>query len=383
MRRLLGFLRNLGVVVLILMVAIVAILLVTHEGRVAIRAALLVPEVLPNASFHPLRMISEPPLREDVRFSFSGGQGTATVWRPAGGGQHGGLVLFLGVNPDYGNEALNQFAAAVARQGAVVMLVHGVALDDSRLSLAEVDALVGAVRYLKELPYVNPKRIGYAGFCVGGSMVLLAAGDPRVASDVRFVNSFGGYYSAESLVSAMTTRSVVVDTWRQERWEPDPRAVAWFTQAVVNALPDPAERAELEALLASDGPLAPERRAALPPRVRAVYDLLANRDPSVVGPLYENLPADLRAELAKFAPAANFTWLQAKVFLMADANDRYIPYTESKLLNHALRNYPRRVFTEFDFFDHMTPGELRQGWALVPELWKLFSHVYLVLLELA
>lgn len=383
MRRLLTLLRSFAVLSLILVFATVAILLVTHEGRVAIRAAMLVPEVLPGASFQPLRMISQPPIEEEVTYPFSGGAGRASLWRPAGPGQHGALILFLGVNPDYGYEPLRQFAAAVARQGAVVLLVHGVELDKARLSLAEVDALVGAARYVRELPYVNPKRVGFSGFCVGGSFALLAAGDPRIAADVRFVNSFGGFYSAETFLSALTTRMVVVDNLTEEPWEPDARATTWFLQAVVNALPEATERAELERLLKAGGALTPDQRRALTPRLRSMYDLLANRDPSVFGPLYEGLPADLRAELAKFAPGNNFPFLQAKVFLMADANDRYIPHTESKLLNFALRDHPGRVFTEFDFFDHMTPGQTHEGLDLLREVWKLYSHLYLVLLELS
>lgn len=383
MMRILRLIRNFAVLALILAFTGIAILLITHEGRVAIRAAMLVPEVLPGATFQPLRAISEPALVEDVRFPYSGGTAGGTMWRPAGPGQHGALILFLGVNPDYGHEPLRQFASAVARQGAVVLLVHGVELGNGRLSLAEVDGLVGAVRYVRELPYVNPKRVGFAGFCVGGSFALLAAGDPRIAADVNFVNAFGGFYSAETLLAAMTTQAAVVDNLTLQPWHPDERATSWFQQAVVNALSGAAERAEVERLLKAGTPLEPEQRRALTPRLRAIHDLLMNRDPSVFGPLYDGLPPDLRGELAKYAPANNFSFLQAKVFLMADANDRYIPHTESKLLNFALREYPRRVFTEFDFFDHMTPGALREGFDLVGEVWKLFSHVYLVLLELS
>ena len=123
-----------------------------------------------------------------------------------------------------------------------------------------------------------------------------------------FRSSFGGFYSPESLIKALTTHTVVVDSLKQEPWQPSNSAYQWFVQAVFNALP-PGERDDLRRLNGNGLNLSPQERAALPTRERAIYNLLANRDPQVFGELYDELPADLRTAMAKLAPLSNLPWL--------------------------------------------------------------------------
>ncbi len=376
-------LRSIAIGLLILLCAGSAILLVTHEGRVAIRTAMLIPEVTPGSSFRPLTAISEPPVTGVLQYPYTGGVAQGTLYRPAGPGQHGALIITLGVHPDVDDAGLRQFAQAVSRQGAVVLLLDGI--DDGRVALREVDALVAAFRWLQTQSYVNPKRMGFMGFCVGGSMALLAASDPRIAGDVRFVNDFGGFFSAESLLEAMTTRSIPAENplLPPVPWQPHADAYRWFIDSVIAAAPDAADRETLRVLSRRDFAIAPAERALFTLTVRVVVDLLANRDPDAVPELYEQLPPALRSQLAAISPDRAFDWLTAKVFVMHDRNDTYVPVSESRRLNQALAAYPRRVYTEFASFEHVVPASSFGSFASLPELAKLYYHMYLVLLELS
>ena len=55
-------------------------------------------------------------------------------------------------------------------------------LRNGELTRADVDALVESYGWLSRQPGVNPERVGFAGFCVGSSLALLAAEDPRSTS---------------------------------------------------------------------------------------------------------------------------------------------------------------------------------------------------------
>ena len=85
---------------------------------------------------------------------------------------------------------------------------------------AETGNLVWAFQYLSEREYVDPRRTGLGGFCVGASFALVAAADPRIRDDVAFVNAFGPYFDAETLLLQAASRSVVYDG-RRTPWEPD------------------------------------------------------------------------------------------------------------------------------------------------------------------
>ncbi|MDO8750321.1 MAG: hypothetical protein Q7K03_04155, partial [Dehalococcoidia bacterium] len=88
---------SLGLLVAILLVS--AATGVTEPGRAAVKAALFIPEILPNAPIHPQRWLREDPSYEAVRFSYGGAQGTGDLYAPAGGGKHPAVVLFFGVIP--------------------------------------------------------------------------------------------------------------------------------------------------------------------------------------------------------------------------------------------------------------------------------------------
>lgn len=350
-------LRNAAIVAGMVLLTFLVILGITHEGRVAIQTALLIPEVLPQVEWRPLRAISTPPLIEQVEYPFAGGRGQATVFRPRDGNRHGAIILFLGINPDLEDATLHRLAEGLAREGIAVMLPRPVELLQGRVSYQEVESLIGAFRFLKEEPYADPKRIGYGGFCVGSSLSLLAAADPRISSEVRFVNFFGGYFSAADLLLAMTTRRLYLDG-QSEPWEPNRDALNWFSQQLTLNVST------------SDGRDAVDR-------------VLANRDPERAPALYEALPEEMKVHFRRLSPNTALDWLQAKLFVMHDRNDTYVPYVESERLVAALEDYPRKHYTRFDLFQHMHPQRQLAPLAFIQEVGKLYYHLYLLMLELA
>lgn len=343
---------------------------------------MLVSEVLPNSPWRPMAAIA-PPVAERVEYPYPGGEARGLQFQPADGGRYPAIILFLGINPDLQDESLHRLASALARQGVVVLIPSPVELLRGDIAYEEVERLVGAFLYLQGQEYVQPSRIGYAGFSVGASLALIAAADPRVSAHVRFVNFFGGYFTARDLLTAMTLRRLDQDGI-SEPWEPNYDARIWMSRVLIRSVPEQRGRLLLERLLVDSREPPAEELAALSLQAQAVYQVLANRDPERAQALYEALPGELRAKFERLSPASVLPRLRTKVFIMHDRNDTYIPFVESKRLYAALEQmgYPQKHFTEFDLFQHMHPQRQLPPLEFVREVAKLSYHLYRLLLEI-
>lgn len=373
--------RNGAIGVLILFLTGFTLLLVTHEGRVVIKTGFLVADALTEGG-RPAPPFTSEPISERIEYPFAGGKGAGTLYRPPDTGKHGAVIMMLGINANLQDELLHRFAVLLSRQGVVVLVVEPQQLKTGRLSHEEVESLIGAFRFLQAAPHVEPKRVGFAGFCVGASLALIAAADPRISSDVKFVNFFGGYYSARDLVAEMTTHQLRLEGGSFEPWKPNADAEKWMADQLIQAVPATEERALLNRVARSGG-ASDSERAALSIQGQVVYDALANRDPARAGGYYSRLPLSVREALAQLSPEGQLDWLQAKVYIMHDREDTYVPYVESRRLWSALALYPRKHLTEFAIFQHMYPNRAVEPAVFLNEAAKLYSHLYLLMLEIS
>ena len=377
-------LRNLFLGLIIAVLTLLVLLAVTHPGQVAIRTVALLPEVVPGSPVRPLAQFSDAPTVEEVSYPYLGGQASGTLFRPADAGPHGAVVLFLGINPALQDETLLSVARGLARAGVVVLIHQATLLDQGVASYEEVEGLVGAFQFLRRSKYVDPLKIGLAGFCVGSSLSLIAAADPRISNQVLFVNFFGGYYSARDFLAAATTRQQRFGDIN-EPWEPNPEAYSWAAQQLTRHIADAGERQQVEQALFSGPLLDTDAAERLSPRAQAIYLVLANRNPGPAERLYSALPLDIQEELELLSPNNRLDGLRTKVYIMHDRNDSYVPFVESRRLDAALRamSYPQIHFTEFALFQHMHPSRSLDARTMLAEVVKLFHHLYLLMLDVS
>ena len=62
--------------------------------------------------------------------------------------------------------------------------------------------------------------------------------------------------------------------------------------------------------------------------------------------------------------------------VMHDRGDRLIPVAESRRLAQALAGREDFRYTETEVFEHVRPGSDSGIWALIPEAFKLYRHMY-------
>ena len=379
--------RRLGRALIAVGLTVIGLLLIasiTPQGRVAVRTALFLPQVLPALALSPQQWLAPDPVRHAVEFPLSDGRrGSADLYVPAGSGKHSAVLFFMGVvPPDRDEKRVVRLAEGLARTGMVVMIPW---LDSQRLGLIapqDVDGLVRAFQYMSALETVDAERAGMGGICTGASLAMVAAEDPRIADDVKFINSFAGYYDARDLFKAIGGRSRFYEGGVAP-WKPDGLTLRLFVEHLVGSIRSETDRALLEQALSVE---------ALDPRLSseaiAVYKLAKGVAPDEVDSLMVQLPPNALKSLRLISPSTHIDRLKARVLIMHDRADRLVPSEESRRLADALGEGSNVYYTEFSSFQGDIQVHVDEGGGVGPfcyarEAAKLFMHMYNVLRELS
>ena len=366
------------------LVALVALwLAVTPEGRVAWRTALFIPQVVGSLPVNPQPWVMGTPTREEVFHETSTGRGSADLYAPAGDGVHSAVLLFLGVNPAGRNDPrVVGLAEGLARSGAVVLIPWSEGMTSQRVTAGEVEDLVRWFEFLLEHERVDPERAGVGGFCVGASLVAVAASDPRIQNDVQFVNFFAGYYDARDLIAAVLSKSRYYDGV-VEPWTPDALSKNVVTAQLIEEMENPAEITILKGMFVSKDTLVDHAvLAQLSEEAQITSRLLSGVQTDEARQLVDSLPTSTLESLASISPSSSVDGLRARVLIMHDREDGLVPAAESRRMADALAERGDFTHTEFSLFQHLDPTKPVGPAEYVRELSKLFGHMYMVMDEL-
>lgn len=335
------------------LLAIVCALGVWHPARVAVQALLLLPALFPAAPLDPLHIATPAPTRTEESATYSAGTIQTQVFVPASGGRHPAVVLLLGAGDLPRSDVAVHFAQDLARMGIVVSMPESSGMLDERLTFDEVDAIRVSFNALAARGDVDPSRVGLIGLSASGGLSLVAAAQPDLRNRVRFVNSFGSYADAESLLVDVASHTLDLKG-DVGPWEPEQRTLDVVANALTDAGASDAERSEL---------------LSMPTRERA-------------SEIVRGFAPDVRARLEQISPVTYLDSIDAHVYLMHDVEDPFIPFTQSRQL--AARAPPDLItrYTEFAIFEHVIPEKPVPWQTFLPDLWRLFWHVHSVLLEL-
>jgi acetyl esterase/lipase len=377
-------LRWIGVVLLVLAVGAVA----WEPSRVGIQTAILLPNLL-DAGPKPLNLFTEAPQRTSVPYR-AAELGTdpdlAELWLPSWASAEapaGAMLLVFGVNNLGRNHPIiERVADGLARTGVGVLVPDSRTLLEARLEVDEIDGVVQAFEVLAARPEIDRARVGIVGFSVGGSLALLAAGDPRIAGEVRWVNAFGAFADASTYLAAVSAHAYRGADGAAVPWTPTPLVREVYLSFLLEQLADGPDRRLLEAafaeaILAADRP-SPDvalRGSLQTDAARFINDLLTATTLEDAEEAIEALPAGVRAFMDAISPVRHLDGLRADVHLMHETEDHHVPFVESRALAAELESRGRlAAHTEFRLFDHVQPEDL-DLMAAAPELVKLLLHV--------
>ena len=355
----------------------------TPEGRVAWRTALFIPQVVGSLPVNPQPWLMGTPGKEEVFYELVRGLGSADLYTPSGDGVHSGVLLFLGVNPAGRNDPrVVGLAEGLARSGAVVLIPWSEGMTSQRVSPEEIEDLVRGFEYLMAHERVDPERAGMAGFCVGASLLTVAASDPRIRDEVSFVNFFAGYYDARDLIAAVLSKSRFYDG-TVEPWTPADLSRSVVTAQLIEGMSDPAEVSLFNRVFVDrDAEIEASALSSMSEEARIVHRLLSGVDLEETQQLVGSLPESTLETLDSISPKTTIDDLNARILIMHDREDHLVPAAESRRLAEALAERGDLHHTEFSLFKHLDPTQPVGPAEYVRELAKLYRHMYMVMREL-
>ena len=361
-------------------VALVAVLALFKPATTAIHTAAFAAQMLPSpVKFQP--WLAREPERREITFARDDGSaGEADVYVIADGKQRAAVLVFLGANAAGADDPdVINLGQALARTGFAVMYYWSPTMgEQARIDAGEIANLVAAFEHLRGEEYVDPERVGLAGFSVGASFALVAAADSRIADDIAFVNAFGGYYDTSDLMVQIAASQAIEDDGDRD-WEVDRLTRRVYNNMLIDSIDDPTHQAAAR-VIAGGGEHNVNQRVPL--STEAAFAMLAGV--GYVGEArrrYAQLTEDFRAEVDSIAPSRHVGQWSANTAMrvMHDVGDPLIPVGESRRLVDALGERRPEVevyYTETDIFRHVRPDADRELTSLLRGTWQLFHHMF-------
>lgn len=321
------------------------------------KAALLLLDVYsPSLAGSDLAERITPPVRvSETRETFGGDEMRVSWWRPGWGDRHPAIMIVNGATPvGNDNAATREFGATLARAGYLVMLPEFPFLVEGRLDPDAPRIVDAAFAFLRASPETEGRSVGIFSASVGAGLALVAGAGGAVARADEIV-VLGGYFDIDTYIASVASHEQRVGGTLMP-WAPSDEVKRRLPPAVIDAMPDDADRAAVRSAFAARGyGTALGRLRALSPEGRAILDALS---PHTVW--------------ARVVPS---------VFWIHDPNDDYEPPAEA----YAAEAAPRAGRFELvvpKLIQHAEVGAATQGRSaltLASQLWRLLAFTLDVL----
>lgn len=353
-----------------------------------IKSALLtvgfISEMIPDIPVKPLSWFSSTPNREKVIYGGKYEPLEADLYLPGEIDQpKGAILLFLGVNPAGRDDPrVISVGESLARIGIVTMIPWSTEMTSNKVTESEIENVAAAFDFLVKHEFVDSNRVGLAGFCVGASIVLMAAQEDSIRNKVQLVSSFGAYYDARSLVVSVISKTASyggdVRTWEPSNLSNEvvrSHMIDWGSLA-----------GERELLKHALGELdnGSNLLGSLTSETVSTYKLLTapSGNRARVLSLMESMPPRADYFMTKVSPSVDMEFLEANVYIMHDVEDSMIPVEESRMIRNAIDPLKIKKYTEFRLFDHVDPERPLGHVEFLKEIYRLFLHVNGIIGEL-
>lgn len=389
--------RALVALALLLLLAALSLLAGCAPAR-HYEAALVLGDIAAGGGESRLKRTTPTPLRQAVTYTVDGRAREADLYLPAAletcaaNCPRATLIAVPGAVPLASDDPrFTAFAISLARAGFAVLAPRMTGFRQLHVRPADAREIADAFAYSAGRPELAPEgRAGLFAFSYAVGPAVLAALEPDIRAQVRFLVALGGYHDLPRTMRYFTTG------WYEHegRWhylQPDDTGRMVLASASLDYLPAGRDGELFEAMVAlreRDAAADPTPLAAqLSPAGQAVYTLAMNTDPARFPELLAALPEAMRADLELLDLARrDLTPLKAQLLLVHGRNDNLIPWPESLSLAAAAPEGQARVFIIHSVLGHvdLSVSDLL-SWRFwtqeLPDLWRLWRVIDLLLAE--
>jgi pimeloyl-ACP methyl ester carboxylesterase len=335
-------------------------------------AVVMLGEVLDNDRVQRVtHRFTDEPVLED---GFVGGVPALTATPGEGNGPWPTIIFVNGAAAEgRKHPILVDAAEGLARAGYFVVVPDPPGLADVELSDRTLDGLIDVTKETLERDEVDPDRVSYMSVSAGTALSLIAAGDPRLRTQVDTVVGIAPYADLKNMLMLATTGEYRNERGERNTYSVDDYLLVALAHAVVAQLPEDTVRSELLLAVSDvdrdsidrDAIVEQLREADLSPDAEAVVNLLANTDPDAFDALYSQLPLETQRGLETLSPLNDAPNVLARIELAVPPRDPYFPNSESQSIVDAA---PNARITELDILTHAIPEPSAEAagdvWAL-------------------
>src|SRR3989344_2921732 len=280
-----------------------------------------------------------------------------------------GVVFSYGTVFSVKDPRIVKLSTALAQSGIAVLVPHFPDLLGDRVHERTARQMADAFLFLGNQDFVDARAVGFIGFCVGGSLALIAAADPAISQKVAFVHVISPYadlasFAASVFANAYETEAGIV------AWHPSPQTLSVFQQELLELLSDREQRILEQALVTRY--LSDDAQETLSPDAQRLWKLFRGGMLQDMRELLQGLSDEFQETARLRSPKTYVSGVSAPVFI-ATGFDAFIPPTESAALAQAFGKQAR--FARFSFLEHVDPtGDLplrKRVW----EAFRLWIHL--------
>lgn len=280
--------------------------------------------------------LKSPPNLKPATIYYQDGdkQTEAEIFRK-GNKSQGAVIISGGVGlTDYNWTLINGFAANLANLDITVMIPKPEMVKDDIVTEDGIKSYVNAFKYLESQNKIDKSKIGFFGFCAGGSFVLLAAEDTEINNNVSFVSAFSPYNDLVDYYSQAFSHEAITATGERP-WEPVPETVSVLTKNFNYRLAQTPMQNNAGTQNANSLLAAVSQKGS----VRQTKEILL-----------KSLPENFLADANLLSPDHAASNLKSKVYIIHDYNDTFTPREESQRLAAEIGPNAKLVMPKI--FDH-------------------------------
>ena len=263
-----------------------------------------------------LARVTPSPLVERLQIPRAEEKIPADLYRLPDGKKRAAILLTHGIIEEGKDDPrLIRFARSLARSGFVVLVPELKGMKSFRILFSDVDDIVASFRFLasrKEI--VDESKMGLLGFSYGAGPTFMAAADPSIRHQVKFMVSFGGYFDPINVIRFITTGHY---EYRDEKGflKPEPYGKWVFFMNNVDYVESEKDRRLLKTVFKKEEEDKRDEAihllGGLTPQGRYLYELLVNEDPNRVDDLIEKVDPRVRGYLRRLSLVALIPSIQA------------------------------------------------------------------------